>query len=233
MIDAEIVEEKHVRATHGLLRTARPHIAPPVVRRSSAHTGDWRGAITPGVNPGDRVAAEHVPADPGGVRRARRTRSAAGLRQRRRPRPPAAQRRSDRAFEGFDFSAPAEGPGGGDVHRVVRRRVSGRRARGDDADARRRPRSRRAGFVSTTPCLAEHGAVDHAAGSMSGAAWATVACAAAGGLPGVRRPGIAALGARTHGVHRRCETCDGEGQIVAQTCRTCGAAWRRAAASRS
>ena len=91
----------------------------------------------PGVNPGDRVAEEMYRQIQRRLRRARRSPSGAASTtaargERRRPCVEATV-----VVRGVRFLGAGRGPARGDVLGALRRRLSGRRARGDDADARR------------------------------------------------------------------------------------------------
>ena len=173
----------------------------------------------PGVNPGDRRRGRRVPADPGGVRRCSATSSGgasttAGVIGR-------SERRGGRvAFEGFDFSAPAEGRAAAtfselfadvfqDAAREATTPTRGRRHRTVASRCRSTMRCAASSVpLSVTrqercPACARARPRRRAAGGVSAPATAT----------GPRR------WARGHMVFTKpCETCDGQGHIDAQTC---------------
>ena len=177
----------------------------------------------PGMNPGDRAAEEmfrrvqHAFDVLGDLERRREyDRAAAG----RRRRPRSRSRRAAR-FRGFRFFLTAEGPTGRDVHRTVRGRVSGRRARSDDAHARRRPRDRCLGCRSATRCTA---------GTCRCRSMRQERCGTCRGDGRVPRspprcvPHAAGRAsrrwARGHMVFTRpCDDCEGTGRLNVQACR--------------
>ena len=126
------------------------------------------------------------------------------------------------SLAGFDFHGAGRRAAGGDVCRTVRRRLSGSRARGDDAHARRRMWMRRWSCRSATPCAADRfrcrSCGRNVARSCAGdgrVSRPAVVCPACGGA-GARR------WVRGHMVFTRtCESCEGSGHLTVQPCRAC------------
>ena len=173
----------------------------------------------PGVNPGDRMAEELF-------RQVQQAFEVLGDDERRREYDRGAARGRPgggdrvRVARGIRFLGAGRRAAGGDVRRAVRGRVSGRRARGHDAVARRGHRTRRS-------ALSFRDAVRGGGVPMSVVRQERCARvrrrrtrgAAAGRLSGLRRRGRAAMGARAHGVRAECDECDGAGRLSTQPCR--------------
>lgn len=174
----------------------------------------------PGVNPGDRVAAEMF-------RRVQQAYEVLGSEDRRREydrgasRAPAVEIEATVAFEGFDFSAPAEGPLAAtfselfaDVFREAAREAT-TPSRGADIDATFSVAFRDAvlgGVFRLSVTRLERCVACGGDGRMP---CPPVVCPACGGR-GQRR------WARGHMVFTSaCEGCEGTGRLVVQACRTC------------
>ena len=172
--------------------------------RDQARVSAAGAAVPPEHQPGRSGRGDALPADRRGLRDAGRSGAPAAVRHGRSARAPAAPAGGATfAFEGFDFSVPAEGADGVDVRRSVRRRDArggaGRRSR---RDARRRSARRRARHVRRRGA----GRVGARHGDAAGCAVVAAAAAGACGAPrdrGARRcegSGPGALRARAHGV---------------------------------
>ena len=176
----------------------------------------------PGVNPGDSVAAQQyrliqeafdILAD--AERRQAYDRGAA-------PSADTASVEVTVAFQGFDFSAPAEGREAAtftelfaDVFQdAAREATTPTRGGGLEVDARISfEQAVRGGSIALS--ITRHDRCPSCLGD-GRVARPPVGCPACGGDGNVRW-------ARGHMVFTRsCETCDGQGRIVAQTCRACG-----------
>ena len=197
---------------HGPLRPARRHVGR---RRADEIERAYRRLARryhPGDQPGRSRRRGDVPADPAGVRRARATSSGAATTTAARERRgrSAARRRS--SFEGFDFSAPAEGPLAAtfselfaDVFQDAAREATtpsrGARHRGRRCDLSFKDAMRGGQFPLSVvrqercPTCAGDGRVPRPPVVVSG----------------VRRAGHAPLGARAHGVHQAVRRVRGHG----------------------